>query len=137
MTPEILDGVPMCTTACPEHDGKRCRLLGLRPSDICEPAVRQMADELVRLRAMIPSSAVVDTPESMAREIALDEAIHCWGYEEMRDLLQSWIDGCYREKNVSELWSTATGDPYWVKFTRRARAMVTRLRDAHGNGAVG
>ena len=35
------NGVGWCDDACPEHDGKRCRLTGFRPRGICEPwAVR-------------------------------------------------------------------------------------------------
>ena len=33
------ENVPYCTDRCPEHDGKRCRILGHRPDGICEPAV--------------------------------------------------------------------------------------------------
>lgn len=39
-------GVPMCDGSCPEHDGKRCKLLGLRPASICELAVVEMATAL-------------------------------------------------------------------------------------------
>ena len=31
--------VPNCTEGCPSHDGKRCELLGHRPSDVCLPAI--------------------------------------------------------------------------------------------------
>ncbi len=31
--------IPYCADDCTSHDGKRCRLLGFRPPDICEPAV--------------------------------------------------------------------------------------------------
>jgi len=41
-------GVPMCSREeCPEYDGKRCRILGMRPDAICEPAVMDMAHRLV------------------------------------------------------------------------------------------
>lgn len=36
-------GVPYCSEQCPQHDGKRCRLMGVRPSSICEPRVVEMA----------------------------------------------------------------------------------------------
>ena len=39
-------GVPYCTERCPEHDGKRCEILGHAPSTICEPAVAEMAAKL-------------------------------------------------------------------------------------------
>lgn len=34
--------IPACSEACPHHDGKRCRLLGIRPGRVCEPAVEEM-----------------------------------------------------------------------------------------------
>jgi hypothetical protein len=37
------DGVPWCETSCQHHDGKRCEMLGQRPSSICEPAVVRLA----------------------------------------------------------------------------------------------
>lgn len=41
------DGVPLCSEdECPSYDGKRCRLLGFRPDNICEPAVAEMAHQL-------------------------------------------------------------------------------------------
>ena len=37
------DGVPLCShDACPHYDGKRCDVIGFRPSVICEPAVIQL-----------------------------------------------------------------------------------------------
>lgn len=36
-------GTPWCDTDCPQHDGKRCGVLGCRPSAICEPGVQDMA----------------------------------------------------------------------------------------------
>ena len=45
--PEVTKhGLPLCTESCPSHDGKRCRVLGQRPSRICEPAVEAMAELL-------------------------------------------------------------------------------------------
>lgn len=42
------DPVPYCAEeACPSYDGKRCRVLGHRPGNICEPQVR---DDLTELR---------------------------------------------------------------------------------------
>lgn len=41
-------GVPMCSlSACPQHDGKRCRETGNEPGDVCIPAVMAMHDEIV------------------------------------------------------------------------------------------
>jgi hypothetical protein len=36
--------VPLCMEECGQHDGKRCRLLGVRPDRLCEPAVAAMGD---------------------------------------------------------------------------------------------
>lgn len=45
------DGVPRCAyDDCPKYDGKRCEELGFRPGAVCEPAVLEMAEELVALR---------------------------------------------------------------------------------------
>lgn len=45
------NGVPWCDEdGCHHYDGKRCQLIGARPSSICEPAVVGMAAELVQLR---------------------------------------------------------------------------------------
>lgn len=48
------DGIPMClqTGECPSYDGKRCRVIGVRPSYICEPAVIAMAEEITRLNVL-------------------------------------------------------------------------------------
>lgn len=46
-------GVPWCDESCPQHDGKRCRILGFRPSSICEPAVADIVRENARLEALI------------------------------------------------------------------------------------
>lgn len=41
--PRWEDDIPRCSEVCKQHDGKRCRLLGLlRPESICEPAVAEM-----------------------------------------------------------------------------------------------
>ena len=42
------DNLPICDDRCPCFDGKRCKLLGVRPSFFCEPALRserQVANE--------------------------------------------------------------------------------------------
>lgn len=36
------DGVPFYVEGCPSYDDKRCRVLGLKPHGICEPAVAEM-----------------------------------------------------------------------------------------------
>lgn len=48
--PTWAEGVPLCIDTCAQHDGKRCMLTGFRPGYMCEPAVRDMADELAQLR---------------------------------------------------------------------------------------
>ena len=51
MQPRVTtEGVPMCSDDCPEHDGKRCKLQGLRPDSICEPYVETMATDIVKLK---------------------------------------------------------------------------------------
>lgn len=41
--------VPTCSDTCIHHDGKRCRLLGGQPSDICAPVVAEMGRMLTEL----------------------------------------------------------------------------------------
>ena len=135
MKPAMRGMTPLCSDQCDDHDGKRCRLTGFRPDGICEPAVEAMADELQKLRAQITilTTPAPETIESLALDIARDEAIHCWNYAETVDLLRGWVDGDNRHRNVSELWSYAgTGDPYWTKMAVRARAVITRLRGEMG-----
>jgi len=49
-TPSIGDnGTPYCNPECGAYDGKRCRLMGLRPGNICEPAVAEMAARVAEL----------------------------------------------------------------------------------------
>jgi hypothetical protein len=58
-------GVPWCTEErCPSHDGKRCREIGFKPSRICEPEVKAMAEELVRLRRARHSGVGDQQPET-------------------------------------------------------------------------
>lgn len=56
--PTIIDGVPYCNEDCPAFDGKRCSILGHRPGNLCEPAVREMyatvADLKDRLKLLAP-----------------------------------------------------------------------------------
>ena len=52
MKPTWDNGCPFCSEDCPEHDGKRCRMMGMRPSAICEPAVREMAEAIRTLRLL-------------------------------------------------------------------------------------
>jgi len=42
------NGVPGCNGMCPEHDGKRCKLLGYAPETICAPSVQEMAKALAK-----------------------------------------------------------------------------------------
>lgn len=67
--PEWLHEVPWCRESCPHHDGKRCRLLGARPSTICEPAVQEMGVKLATI------AKTVEQHERMARNASNDSAI--------------------------------------------------------------
>lgn len=40
--PNWSQDVPWCSEACPQHDGKRCGLIGNSAPRICEPVVTQM-----------------------------------------------------------------------------------------------
>jgi hypothetical protein len=44
--PEWYGVIPHCDERCPFFDGKRCEILGQRPSRICEPVVLQMGVRL-------------------------------------------------------------------------------------------
>lgn len=47
-----VSGLPWCTREdCPAFDGKRCRVVGARPSSICEPAVDAMGALLISAEA--------------------------------------------------------------------------------------
>jgi len=35
--------IPFCSEKCPHFDGKRCRVMGFKPSSLCGPVVAQMA----------------------------------------------------------------------------------------------
>lgn len=51
--PRWQDSVPWCTEdECCAYDGKRCRLIGFRPSTICEPAVQDRIRDLERRLAV-------------------------------------------------------------------------------------
>lgn len=44
-------GVPFCAeNDCQMYDGKRCKAMGFRPGNICEPAVIELVAELVERR---------------------------------------------------------------------------------------
>lgn len=52
------DGLfPVCSSECPSHDGKRCRLIGFQPSSVCEPVVRE-ANRQLRSLAQAASKVV-------------------------------------------------------------------------------
>lgn len=44
--PEWEGVTPHCSERCSYHDGKRCELMGFRPSRLCEPVVREMGVKL-------------------------------------------------------------------------------------------
>lgn len=54
------DGLPICPREeCSEYDGKRCRMMGSRPSRFCEPALIAMVGHLNELRmALKPLAAL-------------------------------------------------------------------------------
>ena len=53
------DGVGHCTEDCPSHDGKRCKVLGLRAGGICEPwAVALVADRAALALALNRAASV-------------------------------------------------------------------------------
>lgn len=55
--PKWTEGVPFCAEEnCPEYDGKRCRMMGFRPSQICEPAVRQMSADLAAVTKRVDAA---------------------------------------------------------------------------------
>ena len=47
------NGVPFCSDDCQQFDGKRCRLIGFRPSGICEPWAQDIVVENQRLHAAV------------------------------------------------------------------------------------
>jgi hypothetical protein len=58
MKPDVGEsGIPFCTyDQCPAYDGKRCRLIGFRPGNICEPAVIEMASQLAAIGAVVAAA---------------------------------------------------------------------------------
>lgn len=43
------DGLPMCDEDCPSHDGKRCRVLGYKAPQLCEPMVIRLAKQAAKV----------------------------------------------------------------------------------------
>lgn len=75
--PEWHDGVGYCHDGCPQHDGKRCRLLGSRAPEghVCEPWAQRVAAAAQRV-------AVTATPwrpdsEGHVRTVDGGEVIAC------------------------------------------------------------
>jgi hypothetical protein len=72
--PEVLSGVPFCSEQCPQHDGKRCRLLGARPGTICEPGVDRIIADRNRLQNHVPGlTAMLD---ELSCELASERRAH-------------------------------------------------------------
>ena len=65
-------GVPFCTEECRQHDGKRCRLLGFRPGNICEPAV---VDLVAKLRAAERTQALAHPAAALPGWPTLDDVM--------------------------------------------------------------
>ncbi len=79
--PEVLSGVPFCSDNCPQHDGKRCRLLGAGPGNICEPGVDRIIADRNRLQNHVPGlSATLDELKfenaRLREELAHEKALH-------------------------------------------------------------
>lgn len=76
-----VSGVPSCTETCPSHDGKRCRVLGLKAGGICEPAVIDIVVALRKTKATVEAldGAVNDAlgalldPDAKRRQAAIAE----------------------------------------------------------------
>ncbi len=49
-------GVPFCTEKCDEYDGKRCRLMGARPAQHCEPALIQITTKLAAYERVVEAA---------------------------------------------------------------------------------
>lgn len=52
--PRMVEGLPHCDEACPNHDGKRCRATGFRPDRFCEPALDGFVADRNLLRNRLP-----------------------------------------------------------------------------------
>lgn len=63
--PDPETGVPYCSTECSSYDGKRCRMMGMRPGHICEPAAEAIIAELAALKMREP---IATTREEALRE---------------------------------------------------------------------
>jgi hypothetical protein len=88
VTPRIYEGIPYCDDTCPEHDGKRCRLLGLQPGNICEPAVVELVAEKHRLQNHVPGlTATLDETRAEAERLraALRDAVEDWSEQAAAD----------------------------------------------------
>ena len=46
--PYWTETLPYCSEGCPQHDGKRCMLMGFKPGSFCEPALETMTIELAK-----------------------------------------------------------------------------------------
>lgn len=85
MQPDDNKGIPYCTSTCPEYDGKRCRIMGFRPSSICEPAVEELRAENDRLRAerdsyarRIKALSILSCDPDEIEDPALDAFLGSW-----------------------------------------------------------
>jgi len=47
------DHVPLCSEKCPHHDGKRCRVTGNEPEQVCRPGCAILIKALMVLDTMI------------------------------------------------------------------------------------
>jgi hypothetical protein len=85
----VLDdgGVPFCAKEdCPQYDGKRCRILGLRPDVICEPAIRELIAFWSDTEARSADAHAVYQKEAHRR----GDVRHPDAYADLSDATKEW-----------------------------------------------
>lgn len=73
--PDVCGGIPFCSERCPQHDGKRCRILGLKPGNICEPGVSRILEE--RDAALARIASLDQSLGNLLAQIHGDGGQHC------------------------------------------------------------
>lgn len=111
--------VPYCDEQCPQHDGKRCRIMGCRPSSICEPEVLNL---LADLDASEKARKVAEEERAVAsaqldRLLALPEVEAPEpGYEDVADAVEAAFNELREERDAER------------SRQERAIAIVSRLQ---------
>ncbi len=111
--------VPYCDEQCPQHDGKRCRIMGCRPSSICEPEVLNL---LADLDASEKARKVAEEERTIAsaqldRLLALPEVeAPESGYEDVADAVEAAFNELREERDAEQ------------SRQERAIAIVSRLQ---------